>query len=611
MRNVSANVQRMTPCPTWLSILFCGLFLASAAAQRKDAAGVIPPQPVELSVKVQRGGKTEIPLRVHGRANEALKFLIRTAPVYGKLSEPTRATDREAAVVVYEPPANLAITSDKFFYAAQGSAGVSSAVQVSITITDLPPRLGIPDAIDFGTLRAGGSTTKLLEISNRGGGLVTGEVIVEPPWRIDGPTAYRLGAGDIAVFKVIFAPTTGGTFEKVARFTSDPTHSTTLRGSAEAPIVASPAQVILRAEVGDPTRTGAFELRNQTDEPRTLQLKSDPRLQLPPQVTVEARGKISVPVQTAPGDVHALNTEIRIEAPDLDLRIPVKAPVTGATIRASPAALAFARVPAGRPASMGFELENIGGAAGEVTWTIGPPFRVNQGSALLLPGEKRSFVIEIETNAVGRYRAWLQCKAGAQSFEVPVDAEVVASGRQPRGSSPKTGATSAPSSPETETPAPDQPRITADQRASAPAWMSDAKLPQGVKVRETTPTSATVEWPASMSPATNFRVDLRQLARSEDGGVRVTWLELGGVEIKQAGQNYAMTIHGLQPGQPWTVRVLPIAASGEAGQRLFAVDFFTPPKQSILPRISPLKGLICALVLLVGWQIYSRWRRRK
>jgi hypothetical protein len=66
----------------------------------------------------------------------------------------------------------------------------------------------------------------------------------------------------------------------------------------------------------------------------------------------------------------------------------------------------------------------------------------------------------------------------------------------------------------------------------------------------------------------------------------------------------------LQPGQPWTIRVLPIGAGGELGARLFAVDFFTPRKQSILPQISPLKGLMCALVLLVGWQIFSRWRRR-
>jgi len=600
----------MIPRPAWLiAVLLCGLALAPASAQRKEPAGVIPPQPVQLNLKVRREGKTEIPLRVHGQANEPLKFLIRSPPVQGRLSDP-RQTARETAVAIYEPPADLAITTDRFFYSAQGAAGVSAPVEVALTILDQPPQLTIPDTLEFAPLRTGATSTLLLEISNRGGGLASGEVIVEAPWRIEGKNGYRLRAGDLAIFKVIFAPATGGTFEGVARFTSRPAHSTTLRGNAEMSVTASPTQVILQHGAGDPVRTGTFELINQTDEPRTLHFKADARLLLPPQVTLPARGRISVPIRTASSDVRALDAEIRVVAPDLEIRVPVKAAAPAAILRVIEPGVFFGRVPAGRTASTRLELENIGGAPGEMTWTIGPPFRTTQNSALLLPGEKRGFEITIESKTPGRYRAWLQCKTGAQTFDLPVEAEIVAGIHPPRSSGTVTGG---PSSAQVETPAPDEPVAPhpPQQPLAVPLdWFSDYVLPTGVKATASSPTVATVEWPASLSPAARFRVDLRQFSYAEDGSLLVTWLELGGLEFKREGQNYLTTIRDLEPGQPWTVRVLPIESDGQPGERLFAIDFTTPQKLSGLPGISPFRGLVAALLALLAWQAVSRWRRR-
>ncbi len=611
MRNFSPVVQSMIPRPAWLSALLACLFFVPAFAQRKETApGIAPPQPVQLNVKVRRAGKTEVPLRIYGLANEPLKFLVRTPPLHGKIGEP-RATGRETAVVVYEPPADLAITTDKFFYAAQSTIGVSAPVEVAITILDQPPQLTIPDTLEFPTMRTGTLSSKLLEIANSGGGVAVGEVIVEAPWRIEGKTGYRLGAGDIAIFKIFFAPIAGGTFENVARFTSEPTRSTTLRGTAETSVAVSPTPLVLNHQAGDPVRTGTFELINQTDEPRTLQLKSDPRLQLPPQVNLPARGRIPVPVQTVAGEVRALEVDIVITATDLELRLPVKAAAPGAIVRVTQAGVAFGRLAVGQAASAPFELENIGGAPGEVTWTIGSPFRTEQTSTLLLPGEKRRFAIEIQNPKPGRYRAWLQYKSGTQTLELPVEAEVLATPRVPgstgamAGAQPASESTPAPGAlPAEEAPAPNRPpAVPAD-------WLPDMKLPAGVKVVGITPTTATLEWPASLSPATAFQVEYRFFNFTTDRKLNATWQKIDGLEIKSQGGTYTTTISDLQPAQPWAIRVLSLKGNGEPGERLFTVSFSTPPKRSFLPTVSPTRILLVALFGLIAWQVAARWRRR-
>ena len=87
-------------------------------------------------------------------------------------------------------------------------------------------------------------------------------------------------------------------------------------------------------------------------------------------------------------------------------------------------------------------------------------------------------------------------------------------------------------------------------------------------------------------------------------------MELAGLQIKEQGGNYAVTIRDLQPEQPWTLRVAPLKEDGKAGPRLFAIDFATPPKASFLPEVSILRGILFVLGLLVVWRVYAWWRNR-
>ncbi|HSI15569.1 MAG TPA: fibronectin type III domain-containing protein [Chthoniobacter sp.] len=603
----------------FLCVLCLGL-AGTSRAERKSAApivGAAPPQPVEMNLKVRREGKTEIPLRIYGKTNEALKYLIRVAPVNGKVSDP-QFKEREISTVIYEPPADLGITTDKFAYAVQSAAGVSAAVEVQITIIDQPPQLGIQDRFDFGTIRAGATNYRMLEISNKGGLIASGEVIVDAPWKIEGKTAYRLRADEIAVFKVIFAPEAGGKFEGVARYTSDPQHSTTLEGVAEAAIAANPPQWVLQQTPGETARTGTFELLNQLDEPRTVQLKADPRLKVPAQLTIAPHAAVNVTVEAASASVEGFEAAIRLEAPDFSIALPVRVPTLAAIMRTTPQAVNFGRLAMGAKPNQNFVVENVGGTSGRLTWEINPPFHTPETSATLQAGEKKEFVLELETKSPGRYRTWLKFRAGAQTFDMLVEAEIAAAGNavhrtaagasgSPGNPGDTTSADPGVSSEASETPPPPAP-------VPLPDWVADPRLPRGVRVSQVTATSAVIEWPAALSPATRFRVDMRQIKIGADHRMEISWVQPTGIPIERQGANFVATLTDMPPGQPWTVRILPLQASGEAGAPLFTVEFQTLGTGAIGSRLahpSLLQLLVVALILLLGWQAWRRWGRRE
>jgi hypothetical protein len=618
--NVTAAVPLIIPRLLLIFCVFClGTELPVRAARKppEPEVGVAPPQPVEMNLKIHREGQTEIPLRIYGKAGEPLKYLIRTPPLHGKLSEPQQK-EREVSSVVYDPPVDLGITTDRFTYAVQGGAGVSAPVQVTITILDQPAQLQIKDTIDFASTRVGATTSRLLEISNQGGMVATGDVIVEAPWKLEGKSGYKLRNGDIAVFKLTFAPELGGKFEGVARYTSDPEHSTTLRGVAEAAISAIPEQWVLTQTSGETVRSGTFGLSNQLDEPCTLQLKTDPRLKVPAQITIAAHATASIPVEASPENVQAMETEIHLEAKDFSISIPVKVPTMEAVLRATTPEVEFGRIAAGKMASARFTLENIGGTNGYASWEIGPPFQLPEKGATLQPGEKKEFPIEIDGKATsGKFRTWLKFKAGTQTFDIPVEAEIAGNSQRaphaPVGSVAASEPRNSSSSNSSESP---------DSGESAPPktpyvqpeWAPDINLPGGVFVDHLTSTSAEIVWPANLGGPARYRIDMRQLQLDAQGNLQVSWVTPTDIPIEGRGANNVAVLRGLASGEPWTVRVIALPTNGGPANRLFTIQFVTPTKGWWLGRMGKLsltQLLVIGLIGLLGWQIWQRWARRR
>jgi hypothetical protein len=233
---------------------------------------------------------------------------------------------------------------------------------------------------------------------------------------------------------------------------------------------------------------------------------------------------------------------------------------------------------------------------------------------VLEPGEKKTFQLEIDGKAPGRYRTWLQFKAGAQTFDLPVQAEVLASQRpsiasnnSPSSSFAITDSNAPPVTPESatdESPGPTQPE-----------WIGDFQVPKGVQVSHITQTSAVIEWPASLAPGiSRFRVEMRQLKKAPDGTLEISWVRPTGIPIESRGATFTARLTDLQPGQPWTVRILPLEANGEVGDRLFTVDFSTQWRPSLMARVSnlsPLKWMFGVLAALLFWWGVQRWLPRR
>jgi len=605
-----------------LFLIFCVFCLGAEVPVRaarkppEPEVGVAPPQPVELNLKIHREGQTEIPLRIYGKAGEPLKYLIRTPPLHGKLSEPQQK-EREISSVIYDPPLDLNITTDKFTYAVQGGAGVSAPVEVTITILDQPAQLQIKDTIDFSTIRVGATTSRLLEISNQGGMIASGDVIVDAPWKLEGKGAYKLRNGDVAVFKVIFAPDMGGKFDGVARYTSDPEHSTTLRGVAEAAIAAIPEQWVLTQSPGEAIRSGTFALTNQLDEARTLQLKTDPHLKVPAEVTIAAHATVSIPVEASADNVQAMEAEIHLMAKDFSISVPVRVPALEAVLRTTTPDVEFGRIDAGKKASARFAVENIGGANGYVSWEISPPFQLTEKGTMLEPGVKKEFPIEIDGKTSGKFRTWLKFKAGTQTFDIPVEAEIAgALQKAPPASVGSVALPVASSAPPSNSNGPQDSAESAPTKAPyvQPDWAPDVTLPQGVHVEHITPTSAEIVWPANLGMSTQFRIEMRQLQLDHDGNLQVTWVTPKDIPIQARGSNNVAVLTGLASGEPWTVRVSTLQPNGDPGNRLFTIEFITPSKSSWFAKVgkpSLIQLLVVALIGLLAWQTWLRWAHRR
>ena len=586
----------------------------AGAERKKEPLPEAPPPAQPLAVKVKRGEPAEIALRIYGRKNEPLKYLIRVPPEHGRLTEP-RVVEREVSAVTYTPTADLAITRDRFSYAVQNGAGVSAAVDVVISIVDPPPRLALPGALDFASMLAGATAAKTLEISNRGGGLAEGQAEVEAPWKIEGSPKYRLGAGARAVFKIVFAPEKGGVFETAVRFSSQPETSVRVRGEALEAITATPARIVLQNAPDEAVRVGAFELSNQTDEERRVTLDGGARLQVPTELAVPAQGKVSVPVQTAADDVAALEGEVRVEAAGLTVRVPVRAARVGPLVRAGRGPVVFGRVDAAKAARASFELENFGGAAASVSWEIGAPFVMEQASATLVPGEKKTLVLRTQPAAAGKYRAWLTAKVGAQKLEIPVEAELFA--KAVPAAAPRAVVSQA-AGKAADNPSGATPEIAADEPpppVTLPPGVAEMRVdlirPEGVALTRLTPTSATIEWPEALAAAGRFRFESRRVVADSAGELKVVWDEIPKVRVQREGGKMVAALSGLEPGGAYGVRVVPLGSAGEAGPPLFTQFFVTPEGVNLRSKFTLLRVLFVFFAGCVVFLLRQRWVARR
>jgi hypothetical protein len=620
-------------------LLLCAVFAAQAdislptpkdpVKKRKALAPPPPPEPVAVNVEVRRGGSVEIPLRVFGVPNQRLKYRIRTKPEFGEVSDPVMAA-KGVGAVTYRHSGGDEETRDHFFYAAQTEDGVSASVEVNISIVDEAARPGVPEEVDFGTVRIGTPVTKEITIANRGGGVMRGNVSTDEPWQIDGKAAYNLRAGEKQTFKLKLAPQFEQEFQCLLRYSSHPDRTTLLRTVAEAAIAISPRRLRLISD-HDAGRAGVLKIANRTSEEQPVRFRMSGSLSGPKRVTVPGGGEISVTFEAAPGEAGPIDEQLLIESPSFATAIPVQAPALGAIVRVAPASVSLGRIVSGRSADAAVQVKNIGGARALVSAAASAPFAIAgaNSSFTLEPGEARDVRVSLLSSAEGRQRGVLRIMSGRQQFDVPVEADVT--------SPPPATALSAPA-----------------LAAGGPApWKigPDAPEPQyrvvprfdGLRFTSLKPTSCEIAWRLPSDVPLHFKIETLVPSRDGHGKVKLDFVEMTNVAIigEEGYKARASLIdHGIklddleregvgQPGAPkkppappitavikklnpnmaYAIRIVPVDASGKQSRPSSTVQFQTPPKHDFT--ITPLRFLVCALVLLVPLTVGRRIRLKR
>jgi hypothetical protein len=437
--------------------------------------------------------------------------------------------------------------------------------------------------------------------------MAEGEIEVDMPWQIEGPRAYQLAAGQRQRFTVVFAPDTAGLFRREIRYTSHRDRTTLLRGEVRAAIAVDPAAVELRHGPGDPARHAVFHILNHTSEDQTVTLGAAERLQAPASITVPAGERVPVSLSTAPTDVAPLGEEVRLAGAGMELRVPVRAAAVAPILRSAAAEIDFGQAAAAQPARASLEIQNVGGTEG--FWRLEPaaPVSAEPAEARLAPGEKKKIGLTLLSPEPGQFRSLLTLRGEGQAVALPFKA-LVTTPSPPRRPATRAGVralqTSSLAAGSRSGPLDDRAMAdTSTQRPGRPL----ARDVAGVRPVEIGRSRAVLEWPASLSPAKEFRIESRQLSLDAKRDLKIEWTEESAVRTRFEGGRVRAQISNLKPGSGYMFRVVPLGVGSGPGKPLFSMSLQTAPKLRLrdivtLPRV--LAGLLVICLSVLGWQKY-------
>ncbi len=554
-----------------LSTLCILLFFAQNvfAAPKEAPTPPPPPMPQDQQISIYRGRTVEIPLRAIGRANGQLKFLIRIKPKTGKLGE-IRFTGDKTAVVTYTHNESSGASADGFTYAVQGlGTAVSAPGRVQITVSENPPAFSVVHAIDFSTTMIGEPREEELTIRNTGGGIITGVIMAPAPWKVLGDTRYQLGRKEEKRVRILFDPSEAREYTEKLVFSHDARSAVTLTGSATSPFELEPSRDIeLTCKDAETIRSGGLIIRNTTERERVVDITAPARIAAPDQVLVGAKGEARVPFHTPPDFLEAIDGEVVLESEGFRRSIDLHAQALRPILQVEPKALDFGRIPAGQRRTIPVEIKNTGGTPARLR-ILAPPdllLAPDPNTAVIEPGQSRTFQAILETSAIGAYRFELEINAeNISSIRIPVDAQVA---NQPAVTGKIVTSPIAPLAPEP---------------ARAPTvnelYPSDVPKIEKVEVQQIGKRAIEVSWHRPAPNAESVVIEQRMLGT--DGVSSWKTLDNNNIKISDRDDKVVVRFENLAPGQIWFLRFSSLDQNGHqsvpsATVRLASVPWKTP-----------------------------------
>ena len=570
------------------------------AQTRRDGRGVAPPPVISQTFAVQRGEKITVPLGIHGTRGELLEFFIRTPPAHGRLS-PVKSTAMNTATVTYTPSGRTTAAEDRFAYAVRGSEGVSAPGVITIRFVEpvvAAAKFRAPNELEFPPAFPGQRSTAEMELANEGGGMIEGEVAVPEPWSIEGLRFFRLGAGQRATFKIVFTPTQPGVRTGEAIISGTERKVIPLRASAEVRLAATPALLKLTARPGSQTRMGVLNIANHSEEDATVAVEAGARLLTDRSVKIPAHGTSAVPVFADAAEVAAFDDAVKLSSREWQATVPVHAVAVGGILKFSADAVSITGS-ADATASGVAILENSGGEAITVRLDVVRPFEVENRVVIAPPRGRVEIPLSVRDAGPGTFRSTLKAAGEGGSASVAVMAEISEPpARRTAAVAPKTTE---------ENRSRSEPAESAQQDDETTLISQNAReIPNalGKFARATGANSATIEWPASLGPIENARVEERVLSFSGNDELQIAWSPLAATGIAPGAGRATAELRGLKPGTFYTVRV--VTGKDADSSVLFTADFWTAPKKPLYSGSLRTPLLVLALAVLA----YAIWRAR-
>lgn len=605
-----------------LLLCFCAAILAAgtlASAEPKrpprQPAPVLPPEPRPASATVKRGESVRILLRIYGAAHQPIRFRVKSPPAAGVVSEPEKVGG-DAAAVVYKHSGKAEPERDRFTFVVQSEAGVSAPAPVDVTITDDPPILAVPDALEFGNVTPGTASERRITLENRGGGTAQGRLETGGGWSVRGPDEYRMERGETQQFTIVFTPKEEREYRAEIRYTGDMDRVTLLHGFGAEPFAVSPMKLDLTARPNERVRTGVLDLENRTNRAQQAAIEAGEKLRVSSrEIEVPANGKAQVRVETAEdAEASAFDDALEIRLGEAAFRVEVRAAAAGPLLRVNAEKIALREAAVGSPSAGTLQVENSGGTPAAVRAQIDAPFQMPESDSTftLEPGEKRLVRVVFRPTEPGRFTGLLRVTAAAQSFSIPVEAQ----GVEPVDATAiaRTPAAPAPAVPVAPvTPAPDAPA------GSRPADFSQQPLLDQsqalaiaaaqfrVHVKRVSPRAAEIEWAAKPGDEKrDFRIERRVLSLDANRDLKIDWQPVANVEITRTQDAISARLRNLEPAMLNSYRILaPAAAPGEPPEIVGEFQIWTPA-----PSKPPYRLLIAAgLVAILGFLAWRRFGR--
>ncbi len=589
-----------------LTALFLLAAATAQAAPKEQPTPPPPPMPQTRNVTIFRGRTVEIPLRAIGRAPSQLKFLIRTPPKHGRLGG-IRFTGRKTAVVTYYNDEKAGAGYDTFTYAVQAvDTAVSAAGTVHIAISEEPPALSVVHALDFGQLWVGESREEEITVFNTGGGSLAGRMIVSEPWRILGSAEYRLGRKEQKKVRVLFAPSDAGEFAARLLFSHDTRSSVTLSGGAEAPLEFEPAQEIeLELEAGKTTRAGRLTIRNRTPAERAVEISVPGAIEAPDEVAVPANGEAIVELRTKPGFLAALEDRVDLQGDRYQRSLTLRAFALPPVLQAEPRnGLDFGAIPLKFPSRKTLTLRNDGGSQARLKIDAPPELLLipDPNAAVLAPGEKRSFEVELEVPGAGAFRKNIVVAThGATALAIPVVATGIEGEPQPKTNVPRLT----------------HPSVKRDIPSSLPPKILVEEIPGGslndippiteFQTQAVSQSAMEIKWKKPAPNAISTLIEYRGIEPGINGPAKVVWHKWQGGAVREEAGNVVALFGNLPPGRTWYIR---FTSMDETGRR-------SRPSPTLMLATSPappvrwhwwLLGLLAAGAAVYGFALIRRQR---